>query len=253
MLTLELAILSERGGRTYNEDACGYWRAERQICCVLADGAGGHGGGDVASRLAVKELLGGFAATPSASGSELLRLVRLTNQAVLDGHVAGTAQQDMRTTIVCLVLDLIDGRAHWAHAGDSRLYWFRSGRLVERTRDHSLVESLVDAGVIRDDQTRAHPERSVLLSALGSDDEELELGSSRSSRVVAAGDVFLLCSDGVWEHIPDHDMERLLAQARSPQNWLAAIESEIQDATQSRHSHDNYTALALWLDGTPDV
>ena len=83
----------------------------------------------------------------------------------------------MHTTIVSLVIDLVDGRAHWAHAGDSRLYWFRGRRMIERTRDHSLVESLVDAGVIRDDQTRDHPERSVLLSALGNDDEELELAS----------------------------------------------------------------------------
>ena len=253
MLTLELAILSERGGRAYNEDACGYWRSERQICCVLADGAGGHGGGDVASRLAVKELLAGFAAAPSDNGSELSRLVRTTNQAVLDGHVSGTAQADMHTTIVSLVIDLVDGRAHWAHAGDSRLYWFRGRRMIERTRDHSLVESLVDAGVILDDQTRDHPERSVLLSALGNDDEELELASSRSSRIVAGGDVFLLCSDGVWEHIPDLNLEQLLAQAKTPQDWLASIESAIQDVTIGRHSHDNYTALALWLDGAPDV
>ena len=93
----------------------------------------------------------------------------------------------------------------------------------------------------------------MLLSALGNDDEELELASSRSSRIVAGGDVFLLCSDGVWEHIPDLNLEQLLAQAKTPQDWLASIESAIQDVTIGRHSHDNYTALALWLDGAPDV
>ena len=180
MLSLEVAILSEPGGRKHNEDACGYWSSERQFCCVLADGAGGHGGGDVASRLAVESLLARFSETPSASGPELSQLVRQTNQAVLDGRTSGTILEQMHSTIVCLVIDFVDGRTDWVHSGDSRLYWFRDRRLVERTRDHSFVESLVDAGLIRPDETRGHPKRSVLRSALGNDDEELELGGSSS-------------------------------------------------------------------------
>ncbi|MEO8859742.1 MAG: PP2C family serine/threonine-protein phosphatase [Burkholderiaceae bacterium] len=253
MLSLEIAILSEPGGRAYNEDACGYWSSERQFCCILADGAGGHGGGDIASRLAVQSLLTGFAAAPSASGPELSLLMRQTNQAVRDGRVAGTAQQDMHTTAVCLVIDFFDGRADWAHSGDSRLYWFRGARLVERTRDHSFVESLVDAGVLREEQTRSHPERSVLLSAFGKQDDELELSASLSSRVLDAGDVFLLCSDGVWEYLTDAQLEALLARARTAQEWLDSIEQAIRAATAGLASHDNYTALAVWLAGASEV
>ena len=128
MLALQIEWLSERGGRTYNEDACGHCRSASQLCAVLADGAGGHGGGDIASRLAVQSLLSGFAASPSASGSELSRLMRQTNQAVLNGRIAGTAQEDMHTTAVCMVIDFFDGRADWVHSGDSRLYWFRGAR-----------------------------------------------------------------------------------------------------------------------------
>ncbi len=253
MLSLNIAILSQPGGRTRNEDACGYWSSERQVCCVLADGAGGHGGGDVASRLAVQTLLAGFARSPSASGAELALLLRQTNQAVLDGRIAGTAQQDMHTTAVCLVIDFVDGRADWAHSGDSRLYWFRGGRLVERTRDHSFVESLVHAGVLREEQTRGHPERSVLLSALGKEDDELMLSASPSSRVVAAGDVFLLCSDGVWDYLQDDVLEQLLAAATTPQQWLDAIEAAIRAATIKLATHDNYTALTVWLAGAAEV
>jgi serine/threonine protein phosphatase PrpC len=65
MLALEVALLSDRGGRTYNEDACGHWHSKRHLVCVLADGAGGHGGGDIASRLAVQELIGRFSEQPS--------------------------------------------------------------------------------------------------------------------------------------------------------------------------------------------
>ena len=249
MLSLEIAILSEPGGRKYNEDACGYWSSERQFCCILADGAGGHGGGDIASRLAVQSLLTGFAESPSASGPELSRLMRRTNRAVLDGRIAGTAQEDMHTTAVCLVIDFLDGRADWVHSGDSRMYWFRGARLLERTRDHSFVESLVDAGMIREDEIRTHPKRSVLLSALGKEDDELELSASLSSRVVSGGDAFLLCSDGVWEYVADEVLEQLLAQAKSAQEWLSAIEETIHVATARLASHDNYTALAVWLTG----
>ena len=101
-----------------------------------------------------------------------------------------------------------------------KLEWDRTyDYKTERTRDHSYVESLVDAGVIREDQARGHPERSVLLSALGKQDDELELSASRSSRIVAGGDVFLLCSDGVWEHLTDQLLEQLLGQASSAQQW----------------------------------
>ena len=253
MLSLEIAILSEPGGRKYNEDACGYWSSERQFCFILADGAGGHGGGDIASRLAVQSLLTGFAESPSASGSELSRLMRQTNQAVRDGRIAGTVQEDMHTTVVCLVIDFLDGRADWVHSGDSRLYWFRGGRLLERTRDHSFVESLVDAGMIREDEVRSHPKRSLLLSALGKADDELELSASTPSRVVCGGDAFLLCSDGVWEYVADEALEQLLARARTAQEWLSAIEEAIRVATAKLASHDNYTALAVWLTGESDA
>lgn len=253
MLSLEIAIMSEPGGREYNEDACGYWSSDRQFCCILADGAGGHGGGDIASRLAVQSLLSGFAQAPSTTGPELARLMRQTNQAVLDGRITGTVQEDMHTTVVCMVIDFVDGRADWVHSGDSRLYWFRDARIMERTRDHSFVETLVDAGVIREDETRSHPKRSVLLSALGKEDDELELSASQSSRVVGAGDVFLLCSDGVWEYLTDQDLEQLLTQSATAQEWLGAIEQKIQSATSALASHDNYTALTVWLTGQSEV
>ena len=253
MLSLEVSILSEPGGRKRNEDACGYWSSDRQVCCVLADGAGGHGGGDVASRLAVESLLGQFAAAPVASGAALAMLLRQTNQDVLNGRVAGTDRADMHTTAVCLVIDFLDGRADWVHSGDSRLYWFRGGRLMERTRDHSLVESLLGAGMIREEETRAHPERSVLLTALGREDDEFDLSASASSRIVAGGDAFLLCSDGVWEYLADAELEALLRQAATPQAWLDLIDAAIRAATARLSTHDNFTALAVWLSGKSDV
>ena len=247
MLGMEIAILSDQGGRSYNEDACGHWHSDRHLCCVLADGAGGHGGGDVASRLAVQTLLNAFADHPTTDGESLSQLVWQTNDALLGQRGSDKRLRDMHTTVVCLVIDFVDRMAHWSHVGDSRLYWFRDGRLRDRTLDHSLVQSLINAGVLTPEQARAHPRRSELQSALGTRPEDLQVGASGGSVDVQAGDAFLLCSDGLWEFVDDDAMADALGQATSPSEWLDALERTVRDAASSRASHDNFSAVAVWL------
>ena len=244
MLALEVALLSDRGGCNYNEDACGHWHSERQLCCVLADGAGGHGGGDIAARLVVSDLIGRFAQQPSTGGAVLAALLRATNRALIAQRVPGTPREDMHSTAVCLVIDFVAQDAHWVHAGDSRMYWFRGGRLLERTSDHSVVQALVDAGAITEAQVRGHPQRSELRSALGVADEVLELsvGAGRAQ----PGDVFLLCTDGLWEYVEDGELERTLAASESPAAWLRRLEALVRGNSASRLSHDNFTALVAW-------
>ncbi len=246
MLALEVALISDRGGRPYNEDACGHWHSERQLCCVLADGAGGHGGGDIASKLAVQELIGRFSQQPSHDGQALGALLRQTNEALIGQRVPGTPRQDMHSTAVCLVIDFIAHQAHWAHAGDSRLYWLRAGQVHARTRDHSLVQALVDAGVLTEQQVQGHPKRSELRSALGIPAEQLVVSSANGGDTVQAGDVFLLCTDGLWEYIADEVLERSLAGSATPRAWLEALSAEVLAAAGHKTSHDNFTALVVW-------
>jgi serine/threonine protein phosphatase PrpC len=251
MLTLDIALLSDAGGRRYNEDACGHWASERQLCCVLADGAGGHGGGDVAARLAVQELIGRFSQAPSHNASGLGDLLRATNEALIGQRVPGTAREDMHSTVVCLVVDFVDQHAHWAHAGDSRLYWFRAGQLLDRTRDHSHVQALVDAGVIAEHDVRRHPKRSELRSALGIAGDVLEVSSADGRQPVLAGDAFLLCTDGLWEYVDDVTIAQALLAADSPRAWLDALAAAVLEAAAHKTSHDNYTALAVWAHDAP--
>ncbi|MFG6490128.1 PP2C family protein-serine/threonine phosphatase [Roseateles sp. BYS78W] len=247
MLAMEVAILSERGGRPYNEDACGHWHSKRHLACVLADGAGGHGGGDLASRLAVQNLLAAVQAHPEDCGEQLAGLVRQTNQAILDQRRPGTRSADMHSTVVCLVVDFIEHRAYWAHAGDSRLYWFRNGRLNGRTLDHSLVQGLVEVGLVSEAELRHHPRRSELRSALGTQPDELDVSARSGPAEIAAGDCFLLCSDGLWENLDDRDLEATLATARAPGDWLDALRRIVTAATAGKPGYDNFSAMALWL------
>ena len=244
---LEVALLSDRGGREYNEDACGHWRSASQLCCVLADGAGGHGGGDIASKLIVKELISLFAHTPSQDGPALGQLLRQTNQLMRQQKAPGTIRQDMHSTVVSLVIDFNHASAHWAHVGDSRLYWFRGGVLQQRTKDHSLVQSLFDAGLLTLDQMQGHPRRSELRTAMGLPDESLEVDNGASLTGIEAGDVFLLCSDGLWEYIDDSMLESSLTIAAAPAAWLDNLALKVKNLAGHKSSHDNFSALTVWV------
>jgi serine/threonine protein phosphatase PrpC len=270
MLDLEVAIVSERGGRRYNEDACAHWSSQRHLCCVLADGAGGHGGGDVASKLAVRQMLTDFAAQaadspnlPASSASSvsfasptspvsLEALVRGANRSIRQHSVPGTPQADMHTTAVLLVIDRERHLAGWSHAGDSRLYWFRDGRILQRTRDHSLVQSLVDAGLIAEADIRSHPKRSELRSALGIAEDELEIDTAPTA-AIEPNDAFLLCTDGLWEHVDETAMQDLLSRSSTAQAWTKALASEVERNTAAMPRHDNYTALAVWVRSARDM
>ncbi len=245
---IELAILSRQGGREYNEDACGHWHSEQHLCCVVADGAGGHGGGDVASRTAVQHILEQFAAAPLSRPDEVQDLLLDTNATVIRHRADAPEQANMHSTVVSLFIDLETMQALWGHAGDSRLYLFRDGQMLAHTRDHSLVQSLVDAGLLQPDQMRTHPRRSELLSALGTEPEQLHITSAAKPWRLGAGDVFLLCTDGLWEYINEAEMCASLERAADPKAWLAVLEQLVlkHAAEQGKKNHDNFSAISVW-------
>jgi serine/threonine protein phosphatase PrpC len=244
---IELAILSRRGGRNYNEDACGHWHSDHNLACVVADGAGGHGGGDQASKLAVQNILATYAAAPDTSPEAIQRMIATADRTIIE-HRADAAQlQNMHSTVVALFVDLDHNTAAWGHCGDSRLYVFRAGRVALRTRDHSVVQSLVDGGMLSEDKMRSHPQRSELLSALGVGADDLQVSTSAQAWTLAPGDVFLLCTDGLWEYVEDGPMEAALAAAPNPQAWLQDLEQRVLQGASHKPRHDNFSALAAWV------
>jgi serine/threonine protein phosphatase PrpC len=243
MLTLEVSELSRVGGRNANEDTSGYRGDEHGSFFVLSDGAGGHGAGDVASRLAVQYALDFFKTSPQCSPDAVRSALDAANRAIVIEQSADPHQADMRATAVVLSVDPVRAVAAWGHLGDSRLYCFRQRRIIAQTRDHSLVQGMVDEGLIQPHQLRTAPGRNQLLAALG-DADHFDPDIVAKPFDVRDGDVFLLCSDGWWEYVTEDEMEQSLLEAQSAQSWLDEMARRIAESGHPRQ--DNYSALAVW-------
>jgi len=217
--------------RPRNEDAfvdrgdIGLW--------AVADGAGGHGAGDVASS-AVAEALRDLPAGLTAA--EMLAQVRLRVDAVhRDLQARAEAAGPGRIIATTIVILLARGE-HFAclWAGDSRAYLMREGALTRLTRDHSVVQELVEAGLIDDSDAESHPQANVITRAVGAQgDLELDKVSAR----MAPGDLFLLCSDGLFKALPEAEMAAMLAAGGGSDSLIAAA--------LSAGARDNVTALAV--------
>ncbi len=196
---------SRLGARRTNQDRIGQWSTPGALLMVVADGMGGHLHGEIAAQIAVDLCGRAFQqeARPKLAHPErfLPRVMAAAHVAILREAEARQLSDVPRTVIVaCLVQD---GYIHWSHIGDCRLYLFRKGRIMARTRDHSVVQQLVDEGRIREEAVASHPERNRLLQCLGGfQAPRLEGASER----LAKDDIVLLCSDGLWGPINQRQM-----------------------------------------------
>ena len=232
-----IASYTDTGGRPCNEDAVEMAQRGGALCLVVADGLGGHGGGDTASRAAAQEICNGWDGRV-AEGS-LADLIQAGHRKVLSLQSRSCA---MKTTVTALVTDGV--RAAWAHVGDSRIYHFLDGRLVFQTRDHSASQIAVMLGTITPDQIRFHEDRSRVYRALGQDGD---LKVDTGDEMLADGrHAFLLCTDGFWEYVYEKEMMEDLAAATDPEDWIARMRRRLE--VRVSENHDNNSAAAVWLD-----
>lgn len=235
------AKLSERGARPVNEDAAEFYVDGGRGCWVVADGLGGHGGGEIASALAVTAFLASFQSNPECTPEAMRSHLFAANQAIVERQLSAPDLSLMRSTIVAMVA--CESSSVSGHAGDSRLYHFREGKLVSHTRDHSVPQALADAGEIEVSAIRAHEDRNSLLRSLGSSEKELkpEISAVFHTR---PGDAFLLCTDGLWEPVVEQQMETDLRASRSPEEWLERMHLRIRQVADPEQ--DNYSGVAVW-------
>ncbi len=240
---LQIGLISKVGGRERNEDSCAFSVEAEQTCLVLSDGAGGHGGGDVASRIAVDTVMDIFDSNPHSSMELVSTLVTEANNKVVTGQQNQPEISDMRATLVVCLIDSARNLACWGHIGDSRLYCFRDGMMVFQSRDHSLFQSMVDAGFAKAAAARGRSDRSVLTGSLGSIEDFLPEFPSEPFGLFP-GDALLLCSDGFWEFVDENAMLQCLSNAKNPDDWLAQMEVELEKNKRPRN--DNFSAIGVF-------
>lgn len=249
---VQVAQRSCIGARSRNEDCLavehcgGYW------CLALSDGAGGHDDGARAAQLAVARVIAGFRSRPPVDGRDLSELLLDAHDAVVAGQrerPVSAGATPMHATVVVLVIDTSRGLALWGHVGDSRLYQWRAGRLNAVTRDDSLLQWVLDTGLVDAARMQTMPNRAVLLAALGSVEEAAPHVLERFE--LERADAFLLCSDGWWGALDPQTISALLAQASSPGEWLDAM----MDLTLQRADprQDNFSAIACWIGESLDA
>jgi len=232
--------------RPNNEDAVRVDEANRLI--ILADGMGGHQAGEVASHMAVSLISAEFGAWLAGPGRqatvpEALSAMRDSadhaNQAILQ---AGTSRPDcagMGTTVVVAAFFHGD-RLLLGHAGDSRAYRWRQGRLERLTTDHTLLQRQLDAGLLTPAQAAASAGRFLLTRALG-----VEARVALELRALAAlpGDLYLLCSDGLTDMLDDDRLAGLLAQG----GGLQAQAQRLVDGANAEGGRDNVSVVLAQL------
>lgn len=250
MLAIKTTYTSQTGQRKRNEDTCGYWTSEKACCWVVSDGAGGHGSGDVASQMVVDTTLSQFEARPEVSEKVVTELTTGAHAAVMAHKRANPQGDDMHATVAVLLIDAETRQAVWAHVGDTRIYLFRQRRIAAQTRDHSLVQQLIDAGYGNADIIRSHPQRNMLTSAIGSGDD-LVISVSGEPVLVEEGDLFLMCTDGWWEYIEEPLMEEMLEDAETAEEWLQIMARRVE--ADAKENADNYTAIAVQVGELEEV
>jgi serine/threonine protein phosphatase PrpC len=243
---VQVAQRSCIGSRSRNEDFLAIEHLRGNWCLALSDGAGGHGDGARAAQLAVERILSGFRSRPPVDARDLAELVLDAHDAVVAGQreiSATPVRSAMHATVVVLLIDTSAGLALWGHVGDSRLYQWREGRLNTVTRDDSVLQSVLDTGLV--DAARMHevPNRGVLLAALGSAEEAVPHVSEPFE--LQHADAFLLCSDGWWSGLEPQVISKLLADAPTPDGWLDAMIATRLEQADPRQ--DNYSAIACWI------
>ena len=234
----EVHSAQEIGRRPDQQDRGGAWLSPdgERVFAVLADGAGGHRQGARAAELAVAtaEKLWKDQAPPTASFAFLEEASRAAHEAI-DRPDSGASAA--RTTWVALMADARE--CAWVHSGDSRLYHFAAGQLVARTRDHSVAQILVDQGKIRPEVVSSHPDRSTLLESLGGGEYQPVEGGSG---VLRGDDVFVLCTDGLWNHVSDGE---ILAATATPASHRQKAISDL--AVESvRRAADDADNASIW-------
>lgn len=233
---------SHIGGRKVNQDRLAYSYSKDVLLMVIADGMGGHARGELAAEIAVNTINNRFQAEARTALRRPKEFLDTAVQAAHRAIVAFADKNDMlecpRTTIVAVVIQ--NGKACWAHVGDSRLYFFRRGQLEIATQDHSRVQQMIDAGIITKQQAAVHPDRNKIYNCLGG---VLPPTITHSEEwALEVGDSIWISTDGFWGPL-DADF---IAAKTLREDVLSLVPKLMEEAERRAGAEsDNLSVVAL--------
>ena len=224
--------------KKFNEDAVETTEINGGLLAVLCDGVGGDNGGDLAARIALKSALYFFSASENGDYLEKIKLaIEESNSFVLNHSSTSVPLKNMATTLEIIFLK--ENVVYWGHIGDSRIYHLKSKRLNQITKDHSLVQKLLDEGYITHKQAANHPQKNVIIKALGDnaliepDISKIKLNENEENR-------FFICSDGVSNLISNSELEEVLIIKD-----LEEIKNRLIKMIKLRGATDDYSFIVI--------
>ncbi|MEO7242581.1 MAG: protein phosphatase 2C domain-containing protein [Variovorax sp.] len=248
-LRLTAATGIHKGDRPYQQDQVLLMQHPHFPTCilgVLADGMGGRSGGRKASDqviLSARQLFSRFSPSQDEASAVLIQLLE-------DAHMvikltALSSEQEPHSTVAAFIVNP-DGACVWVHAGDSRIYHFRRGRLVDRTVDHSYVQLLVDRGELSPEEANNHPQANILLACLGMSSTPPEVETHTIAQL-KRHDVLLLCSDGLWHYFSPEELGAVVAE-HPPREAVELLMTEARQ--RARGAGDNLSLAILKLESS---
>lgn len=242
----ELAKYSRIGGRRMNQDRVAYAEKSNSVLIALADGLGGHAGGELAAEIATEYAIHAYQnirhpIITQPSSFLALSVIEANKQIFSKTSEKFPGKQPRTTLVLCLIQD---GYAYWAHVGDSRLYHIRNQQVATRTIDHSPVEKLHQQGLISEEDMQHHPKKSYLSNCIGGKHKPSVTLSEETK--LEPGDNIMLCSDGIWEALNNEQILPFL-EYEDLDEGVEELLIEAENKMQS--SCDNITVASLrWLD-----
>ena len=226
--------------REINEDYTDCIEKDNAYLFAVADGLGGHGKGEIASKLAVETSLKTFDENNLSNEEFLRECIEKSQENLLHEQEKIGKKDEIKTTLALVVID--NNSVRWAHVGDSRIYLFRNKKVFVQTKDHSVPQMLVTMGKIKEKDIRNHEDRNRLLKVLGNSDSEQKLKYEISENYeLNSGDSILMCTDGFWELINEKQMIKFIS---SPEEWMKKMEKVIWKNGRKRNM-DNFSAIAI--------
>ena len=249
-MQLEIAKFSHIGDREENQDRVEILMGDHTVLAMVLDGMGGHSSGAEAAMTAIATMSDNF----RNSKQPLPFPDRFMTRTIGDSHEAlvnlGSGQNiDAKPRATCAVCLVQENVAYWSHLGDSRIYHVRDKLILDRTRDHTHVELLLQEGLIIESEIARHPMRSFVEHCLGGDRPKPPVTASGPHKL-QDNDMLLLCSDGFWGGLTDADMSEVVAAIDLNGNLQETVEQLAHDAVnRNSPGSDNTTVAAIvWRD-----